>query len=200
MNADPGWILAGWITAAASYTFWSVPLILDDLRERRLPDNKVLYMSAGVITGLVMYAAGNGSDSLSPVLTGVTYSILLAGMRILSKGGMGGGDVKLAFPSGITSGLIAAAAGMSAWIGFLIALITTFAAGFTASVLIILARLCTKADNRTFWKTMKDSTEGDIPFGPFIIAGVVVSSVLFWLSTVYPPMREGLEMLTSGRY
>lgn len=127
----------------------SVPATVIDLRHRIIPDRLNL---AGLLLALPLAAwpPGRMNDCLWGFLAGGGTLLAIA---LLSRGGIGGGDVKLAAVLGLILGLRLTAA----------ALFLSFVAGSVAGLALVAAR---KAG-------MKDA----IPFGPFLGAGAVAASL-----------------------
>ncbi|WP_018295608.1 prepilin peptidase [Corynebacterium lubricantis] len=93
---------------------WSVALIFSDLRERRLPN--VLTLPAGAIA--LVWALFFSPGSLIGVLWPALYLVVA-----LLRGGVGGGDIKLALPLGIA---VASTAGfVGVWVAIVLASVTT---------------------------------------------------------------------------
>ncbi len=109
--------------------------------------NRVTY--PGVVVGLVFAVAGG--RLLESALAAAGAAGLIAAIVILSRGGMGGGDVKLAALIGSFLG----------WPGTAVALFAGFVAGGAVGLLLLALRL----------KGRKDA----IPFGPALAAGGVVA-------------------------
>jgi leader peptidase (prepilin peptidase)/N-methyltransferase len=160
-----GWELA----LVAFYCCLFISLLLIDLEHRILP-NKLVY--PGIIIALVIASLGSifgfePSDIVgrgfrlwivdAAVGGGIGFGILFV-IAIISRGGMGWGDVKLAALIGLIT-------------GFPLVILAIFFAviggGLTAAIL-LLAKL----------KSRKDA----IPFGPFLSIAAMVT--LFWGSNI----------------
>ena len=128
----------------------TIPLALIDIREHRLP-NKITY-SLALITALCA-ALGSNFTAITCGLV-ATFAMLL--IMILSRGGLGMGDVKLSFSLGTVSGMF----GMGATL-------TTFAAAFLLGGIWAIWGIATK----------RYAKRSSIPFGPALLAG-------FWLSVI----------------
>ena len=135
--------LAGWI-------FTSILIIsaFTDLDEGIIPD---LVTYPGVIIGLCLSPFTLGIKSA--VLGSVVFAGIFLSTAIISRGGMGGGDIKLA-------GVIGAFVGLT---GSIVTLIMSSLAGGVWAVILLCQR---KADRRTA-----------VRFGPFM----AVSAWLVWL-------------------
>ncbi len=112
--------------------------------------NRITY--PGIVIGLVFSAAQG--RAISAALSALGAAGLIAGIVIASRGGMGGGDIKLA-------GLIGAFLG---WPGVAVGLFAGFLAGGLVGIVLLGLRM----------RGRKDA----IPFGPALAAGAVVA--LFW--------------------
>ncbi|GAA4487294.1 A24 family peptidase [Microbacterium panaciterrae] len=130
-------------------------LIVIDIGSHRLPDRIVLPTLAGAIALVLVEAAVTGDGGPS---AGALWGMLLLGgfyaiLRLLSRGGLGGGDVKLAAVIGLILG----------WHGGQ-ALIVGAAAAFVLGAVHALALIVLRrADRRSH-----------IAFGPWMILGGVL--------------------------
>ena len=128
-----------------------------DLKEHRLPNQLVAWFTATQIATLIALSLDEINDLKLPVLvavgTSATYLILFA----LSRGSLGMGDVKFAFPLGLTVGWYAP----ELW---LIAIFGTFlSAGVVALVGIIAKRM-----NR----------ESKLALGPYMFLSTLLTCVV----------------------
>ena len=112
--------------------------------------NRITY--PGVVIGLALAAAQG--HVVPAALSAVGAAGLIASIVVLSRGGMGGGDIKLA-------GLMGA---FLCWPGVAVALFAGFLAGGMVGIVLLALRL----------RGRKDA----IPFGPALAVGGVVA--LFW--------------------
>lgn len=137
-----------WISLAgyASFFVLLARLSLDDVRIGLLYDRWVLALA---LVGILMSASGQLASPLSALSGALVGGGLLYAVRLLSRGGMGGGDVKLAAALGIWTGLD----------GILPALFVAFVLGsvFGAAQMILHRQ-----------RHMK------LPFGPFLAVGGMV--------------------------
>lgn len=132
------------LAAALVFSAFMVVVTFIDIDHQIILDGMVALLAAcGLALQLWTGAVGLVS-MLAGALAGGGLLLLLA---ILSKGGMGGGDVKLAFALGFWLG----------WQGNLLGLFLGFVLGGFGSALLLLLRLRGRKDY--------------IPFGPFIAAG-----------------------------
>lgn len=113
-----------------------------DLRTRTIPNVLVI---AGTVLGLILLPFV--PDPLSRISAAFAASGFLLAVAIVSRGGMGAGDVKLAFVIGLLLGLRLV----------LVAMFAAFISGALAGVILIVLRR----------KSRKDL----IPFGPFLAIG-----------------------------
>ncbi|MDQ4212923.1 A24 family peptidase [Microbacterium capsulatum] len=132
-----------------------VRLIAIDIATHRLPDRIVLPTLAGAIALLVVEALLTGEPR---PLTGALWGMLLLGgfyaaLRLLSRGGMGGGDVKLAALVGLVLGRDGGQA-------LLVGAAAAFVLGAVHALGLIVLR---RADRGTH-----------IAFGPWMIVGGVL--------------------------
>ncbi|MGN8027074.1 prepilin peptidase [Microbacterium sp. 22242] len=130
-------------------------LIVVDIDTHRLPDRIVLPTLAGTVALVLAEALLTGERD---PLTGAQWGMLLLGgfyalLRLLSRGGLGGGDVKLAAVIGLVLG----------WHGgqaLLVGAAAAFVLGAAHALGLIALR---RADRRTH-----------IAFGPWMIVGGVL--------------------------
>ena len=117
-----------------------------DIRKKRIPDKLVL---AGTVAGLAFVLIDPQREFLSSILGGATAGLVLLLIHYITKGGLGLGDVKLFGCSGIFLGFESTVSAM---------LISAVLRGLFSMVLI-----CLNPDNK----------KSEIPFAPFILAGVL---------------------------
>lgn len=142
------------IVAAGYIGFLVVGVVLSviDIRTHRLPHRIVLpsYPIALAVLA-VSCLAGMPWARLGGAVAGMlVMAAFYALLRVLSRRGMGGGDVTLA-------GLIGIFLGWQGWGAVFIGLLAAFVLGGVYSLMLILAR---RAQRRTA-----------IPFGPWMVAG-----------------------------
>lgn len=120
-----------------------IPIVFIDVRHQIIPD---ILNCAGAFAGLAaIFIAGPAfMDAMLGALTGGIIMLLIA---VVSRGGMGGGDIKMTGWMGLFLG----------WKMTLLALCLSFIIGGLASLLLIMFKI----------KKRKDF----IPFGPFLAAG-----------------------------
>ncbi len=118
-----------------------LPIAWIDLRSHRIPNR----LNAALLAGLIGASILSSQPLMAPALVALELTGLLALLRLLSRGGIGMGDLKLAPSIG--------------WISFRAPLTVTLAtAGISA---LLLGRLCGLRGGRT-------------PFAPFLVfAGVI---------------------------
>jgi len=136
---------------AGLFALIMVIVIFVDLDHRIIP-NAVTY--PGLIIGLLFALAGGPRTLLLSVGAAVGAGLLFLVIAVASRGGMGGGDIKLA-------------AVMGAFLGWPVVAAALFMS-FTLGGLVGLALLATGRRRR------KDP----VPFGPFLAAGGLAA--LFW--------------------
>ena len=136
-----------------------VPLTVIDLTLHRLPDlltAPLFGVSAAVIC--IDAIVGKHFDRLIPSLVGsLALPAFYLALLIISRGGMGMGDVKLSAGIGVVSGFF----------GVKIVLVSCFAAYILGSVIGIGLMLAGKAGRKTA-----------IPFGPFMLVGQAIALVV----------------------
>ena len=136
-----------------------VPLTVIDLTLHRLPDR--LTAPLFVVSAIVIVVdafVGKHFDRLIPSLVGsLALPAFYLALLIISRGGMGMGDVKLSAGIGVVSGFF----------GVRIVLVSCFAAYILGSVIGIGLMLAGKAGRKTA-----------IPFGPFMLVGQAIALVV----------------------
>ena len=140
------------ISAFAYLGVVSVVLAVIDLRHHRLP-NRIVLPSYGVGAALLLGAVLFGAPVVALVRALVGMVVLFCFyllLRLLSRRGLGGGDVKLAGVLGLYLGWIG-------WEALAIGALAGFVVGGVAGVLLLIAR---RADRRT-----------RIAFGPAMLVG-----------------------------
>lgn len=142
------WVLPGYLT----FTVVTVTLVLTDLDWKRIP-NAILF-PGGAVAGAVLTVGavldGQGVDMGRAVAAGALYFGALFLVAVITRGGMGMGDVKLAALLGLFTGYMS-------WAVFTAGAIL----GFLIGGLVGLALLVTRRKGR------KD----EVPFGPPLILG-----------------------------
>lgn len=121
-----------------------------DVRERRIPDKLVM---TGAAAGLVFSLFDLSGGILNRLMGGVTAGLVLFFIYYITKGGIGLGDVKLFGCAGIYLGIGNTVSAM---------LIAAVLSGLFSLILI-----CINRDNK----------KRELPFAPFILAGVLASIV-----------------------
>ena len=143
-----------WPATLTGIVFLSFLLILTvvDLERMLLPDRLTL---PGIAAGIALAAAGAGYVPLAGALSGAAVGYAVAWLiRFLSRGGMGGGDVKMFAMIGAFLGPVAAL-----WAFFCACLAGTVVGGG-----LMLAR--------------RHERGRPLPFGPFLALGAVAAIVI----------------------
>jgi leader peptidase (prepilin peptidase)/N-methyltransferase len=143
--------LALWLVLAV----FGLPLIVTDLRLHRLPNSLTFsLLLATLLTVIVSAIRDHDFQRLaSSLLGGVGLGAFYLLIALISKGGMGMGDVKLSLSVGSISG----------YFGLRIVLVSSFTAFALGSVIGLLLIFFGKAGRKSA-----------IPFGPFMILGQFV--------------------------
>ena len=141
-------ILLAWIFFAPI----SVALSVIDLKSFRLPNSLVLAaaISALLFVFLDSLFKGSWNEFQTAITTGLLAVLFLWTVRLISRGGMGMGDVKLALPIGLLLGYLG-------WESAVLGLFMAFLLGALAGIALIVFRGASR-------KTA-------LPFGPFMLAG-----------------------------
>ncbi|GAA2888441.1 prepilin peptidase [Microbacterium esteraromaticum] len=131
-------------------------LIVIDARTHRLPNRIVLPTLAALIPLVVMeaLATGDGGRMTRTLLGGLALGVFYAVLRLASRQGMGGGDVKLA----AVIGLVLAWHG---WSTLLIGAAAAFLLGALHALVLMALRRATRHTR--------------IAFGPWMIIGAVLA-------------------------
>ena len=128
-----------------------------DLKVHRLPNQLVAWFTATQIATLIALSLDEINDLKLPVLVAIGTSAIYLILFVLSRGSLGMGDVKFAFPLGLTVGWYAP----ELW---LIAIFGTFlSAGVVALVGIIAKRM-----NR----------ESKLALGPYMFLSTLLTCVV----------------------
>ena len=154
--------------------FVSITLVLAviDGERMRLP-NRILL--PGTLIGLLLLAAGalleGGAARFGEAMAaGAGSFAMMLAIALLSRGGLGYGDVKLAFLLGLFTGYIG-------WRGAVLSLVGAFAAGAATGAILLAARRRTRRDA--------------LAFGPFMVAAA-------WLAVAIGPsiLEAGGSVMT----
>lgn len=146
-----------WIGSTAAFLVVGFVVLAEiDIVCRRLPREISLPLASVALLCVsgASVSDGNSQRIVDAMVGVVTATVVMLVLYLVSRGGLGDGDVRLAPALGVT----AAFGGVSTlWIG---AMVAFFAAGVTVLVLMVVGRLG------------RGST---LPFGPFLVAGAIVS-------------------------
>ena len=146
------WELPAFLWLAGS----GVLLTVIDLQHRLLP-NRVLAPATGIGALLLVVAAAGGQDWAgllrAALAAGVLFAVFLV-LALISPGGMGMGDVKLAGLLGLYLG----------WLGWPVVVVGAVA-GFVAQALLALVLLAAR----------RIGLRGELPFGPAMLIGAAVA-------------------------
>lgn len=144
---------ASWGEAALMALFATVflALLVTDL-ERRLIPNRIVYPA--MLLALAFSWAWPDRGPLAALAGGGLLFVFMFGLHMVSRGGMGFGDVKMAALLGLAAGLRGSLVGL---------VVTTLAGGLAAALLLLTRRL-------RLGQTM--------PYGPFLAIGGIVA--LLW--------------------
>lgn len=148
-----------WSLALAWGVVCSAVLVRTDMREHRLPNRWTLRLALGGLFGMVGGAllAGRGDLALSGVLGAVGYAAAMLVLHVLSRGGLGMGDVKLAVGLGLYTGVVGPPVVVAAGLGAIVL------GGLSAAVLVMLRRA-------------QGSTA--LPFGPAMVVAALFALFL----------------------
>lgn len=121
-----------------------VSVSVADIHHRIIPDEILL---VGTVLGLPLVFLTSFNSLISGIIGFFSAGLLLLLIAVVSKGGMGGGDIKLSAVMGLFLG----------WQGVAVALFLSFLAGGLAGILLLVTR----------FKGRKDA----VPFGPYLALG-----------------------------
>lgn len=143
-----------WAAGLVWFLLCSVVLARTDLREHRLPNRWTGRLALGGVVAMGGGAVLGGLWSVvaSCLLGGLGYALAMLALHVLTRGGLGLGDVKLAAGLGLYCGV----AGLAA---VLAAAVLAVLLGGVVAVVLVLAR---RADRHTA-----------LPFGPAMVAGAL---------------------------
>jgi leader peptidase (prepilin peptidase)/N-methyltransferase len=151
--AVTAWQGLSWLLPALLYLVAiSIALTFIDLDHKRLPNDIVLPSYLVVAALLALAAAGTGDwwPFARALISGAALYAVYFALMVVKPGGMGFGDVKLAFVLGMYLG----------WFGWGQVLFGTFAASLLGGVVGIGLIAARRAGRKT-----------EIPYGPYMIAG-----------------------------
>ncbi|AEG61324.1 prepilin peptidase [Desulforamulus ruminis] len=144
-------ITFGWQLKTLFYALLLSSLLtasLIDLDHQIIPDSISYFL---ILSGLLFQIFFFKDAFFSSLLGGLLGGGLLLALAVLSRGGMGGGDIKLAAGMGIYLG----------WQLLLVALLLSFVLGSLAGLAWVLGG--------------KKSLKSAVPFGPFLAAGTAIT-------------------------
>ncbi|MDI3330407.1 MAG: prepilin peptidase [Micrococcus sp.] len=155
---DGNWLLLACAVAALGlFAVCAVVLTVTDLREHRLPNRwtGLLAAGGGVALGLGCLASDVGWTRFWGMLGGsAAYLALMLLLHLVSRTGMGMGDVKLGGGLGLYAGWLG-------WGHLFGAVVLAFVVGGLVALGLVLARRATGATH--------------LPFGPAMLAGASVA-------------------------
>jgi leader peptidase (prepilin peptidase)/N-methyltransferase len=145
-----------WAILTAAFLGVLVALALIDARHRLLP-NAIIYPSAAAFAALIVIGAltEQGSSPIRAVVGALVYGAPLLLLAMVSPGGMGMGDVKLA----ALIGLVLASLGWR-YVG-VAAVLGAFSGGIGSVVVLAAGR----------------SRKATIPFGPYLAVGAILATL-----------------------
>jgi leader peptidase (prepilin peptidase)/N-methyltransferase len=153
----PFYIFHSWMVILIwqCFAFIGLPLGIIDVQHHRLPDylTGALFLLITIVI-LIHTLRAHDFSRIAPAVIGMvalpTFYLIIA---LISRGGMGFGDVKLSASIGIASGFF----------GFNMTMISSFAAFILGSITGLMLMVFGKAGRKTA-----------IPFGPFMILGQLI--------------------------
>lgn len=155
---EGNWLLLACVAAAlALFAVCAVALTAADLREHRLPNRWTGLLAAGgaLVLGLGCLASDVGWTRFWGMLGGgAAYLALMLVLHLISRTGMGMGDVKLGGGLGLYAGWLG-------WDHLFGAIVVAFIVGGLVAMVLVLARRATGSTH--------------LPFGPAMLAGAAVA-------------------------
>lgn len=155
------------VLCAAAGLVWflvcAVPLWVIDVRDHRLPNRwTLLLVLGGVVTlGAATLFASETSElagrAMRMLLAGLVYAGVMFVLHLITRGGMGMGDVKLAAGLGVYTGWLS-------WDGLAAAIVFGFLVGGLVALILVALRRATR------------STQ--IAFGPSMLLGAMLPLLL----------------------
>ncbi len=141
-------------------SIFGVPLLVIDLKHHRLPDLLTisLFLLVLVILLVSVIATSTYNRLIPSCLGALGVMAFYLALLIISRGGMGMGDVKLSASIGLVSG----------YFGLKVVFLSSFSAFSLGAIFGIFAMIFGKAGRKTA-----------IPFGPFIIVGQLISMLVY---------------------
>lgn len=142
----------GWITGLVWAAVCAAALFVTDLHEHRLPNRWTGALAVGGLLTAAAVAALSGEASvlLGAALSGLGYLAAMLVLHLLTRGGLGMGDVKLAGGLGLYTGVLGPGATVAA------AVLAILLGGLVAVVLVLLRRAVASTH---------------LPFGPPMLVG-----------------------------
>ncbi|NUL48094.1 prepilin peptidase [Cellulosimicrobium funkei] len=153
-------LLAAAVAGLLVFAVCAVRLTVTDLREHRLPNRWTGTLAAGgaVTLGLGCLADDDGWSRFWSMLGGgAVYLALLLVLHLISRAGMGMGDVKLAGGLGLYAGWLG-------WDQLLAAIVLGFVAGGVVALALVITRRATGSTH--------------LPFGPALLTGTALALLL----------------------
>jgi leader peptidase (prepilin peptidase)/N-methyltransferase len=141
-----GW--SGELVIALTLISMFINIIVSDIKNILIPDKILIWFAGIYLLERIIWPLNPWWDSLLGAVTGFTLLLIIA---LVSKGGMGGGDVKLYALLGLV-------------LGFKLVLLSFFLSTLFGAVIGVLALL---------FKIVK--RRQPLPFGPFIAAGTITA-------------------------
>lgn len=139
------------IAALVSYCGFGLWLSIYDIRHHRLPNREVLTLA------IVLLMIATLSPGFFRTLTfALFHTLIYTVMFFVSRGQLGMGDVKYAFPTGLLGGIFH----VDVWT----AVVIVFAIAGCVSLVLVMMRVAT-------WQSR-------IAFGPFMTVGILVAVAL----------------------
>lgn len=153
-------LLAATVASLALFAVCAAVLAVTDVREHRLPNRWTGTLAAGgaLTLGLGCLADDVGWSRFWSMLGGgAVYFTLILMLHLLSRTGMGMGDVKLAGGLGLYAGSLS-------WDHLLAAIVLGFVIGGVVALALVLTRRATGSTH--------------LPFGPALLAGTALALLL----------------------
>ncbi len=153
----PSAVASLWLVPAYLVFLWMMILLtVTDLDTKLIP-NRIL--GPGTVITIVLLVAGHlvepsGGSLVDAAIGGAGYFVVMFALAFVVKGGLGFGDVKLAFIIGVSVGYLSLGHVLVAGIG-------SFLIGGTVAAFLLVTR--------------RQGRKDAIPFGPFMTAAAVIA-------------------------
>lgn len=150
------------ILISVLFLFCLLRITISDIKERKVPDRYVLLLA---LLAVVRIAAVQGTGIGERIAGALCISAPLFLLAVLTKGGFGGGDIKLMAAGGLFLG----------WrLTVSAAVIALFLCGAYIIGMWVLQTIWQKSRKREWIHRCRISRKTELPFAPFLCAGMAL--------------------------